>query len=238
MVSVTTRERVVDFRQAQREWESIAPMFQEIRLRTDLRGMTVVDAGTGEGRLAFFLAPHVGRVVAVDMDENALWKARQYASFKGLRNIDFILADMEKEPFHTIWDGPTDAIVSSFYMSEALLWRASAALPVGAPFLFCCHHSDHWRETGEPAQHALSEAEIQDLLAEDFFDIESLGIERHLVQFSSIGDAELFVGGRMLQKWIEDGRWDNVRDRFERGQKQLTLSYLVGKARRGVGSHW
>lgn len=201
MVSVTTRERVVDFRQAQREWEQVTPMFQEILLRTDLRGRTVVDAGTGEGRLAFFLAPHVGHVIAVDVDENALWKARQYASFKGFRNIDFVLADMEKEAFYTIWDGPTDAIVSNFYMTEALLWRASVALPVGAPFLFCCHHTDHWRETGESSSHAMNEDEVQDLLVEDFFDLEFLGIEKHLVQFATIGiwnfssEAGLFRNG-------------------------------------------
>ncbi len=238
MVSLTTSERVVDFRQAQREWELLTPMFRDILLRTDLRGRTVVDAGTGQGRVAFFLAPNVGRVVAIDVDENALWKARQYAAMKGIKNIDFLLADLEKEPLHRIWDGPVDGIVSNFFMSEALLWRVSSALPVGGIFAFCCHHKDHWRETGEPSHHSFAEDELEDLLGEDFLEPEFMGVEQHVINFNSIDEVELFIGGRTLQSWAEDGRWDVLRDRFQRGHKQLTLSYLVGKARRGPGSHW
>ncbi len=237
MVSLVTSERVVNFRQAQREWELVTPMFKDILLRTDLRGRTVIDAGSGEGRLAFFLAPNVGRVVAIDYDEKALWKARQYADLKGIRNVDFVLADIEKEAFHTIWDGAVDAIVASFYMSEALLWRASSVLPVGAPFMFCCHHEDHWLETSQPSRHTYGEEDIRDLLMEDFFDLEFIGNEKHVVQFVSIDDVELFIGGRLLRKWIESGAWDNVVDSFRRGKRQLTLSYLVGKAKRGPGSH-
>ena len=237
MVSVATRERAVDVRQAQREWELLTPMFREILLRTDLRGKTVVDAGTGQGRLAFFLAPNVGKVIAIDIDESALWKAREYAALKGIRNVEFILADLEREPLHRIWDDAIDAVVSNFYMTEALVWRVSSALPVGAPFLFCCHHKYHWRETGEPSGHSLSEEEVEDLLRENFFEPEFVGVEMHVVQFSSIDEAELFVGGRTLQRWVEDGRWDVLKESFQRGQKQLTLSYLVGKARRGPGSH-
>ncbi len=237
MVSMVTSERVVGFRQAQREWELVTPMFKDILLRTDLRGRTVIDAGSGEGRLAFFIAPNVGRVVAIDYDEKALWKARQYADMKGIRNVDFVLADIEKEAFHTIWDGPVDAIVASFYMSEALLWRASSVLPVGTPFMFCCHHEDHWLETGQPSRHTYSEEDIRDLLMEDFFDLEFIGNEKHVVQFVSIEEVELFIGGRLLKKWVERGAWDNVVESFRRGKRQLTLSYLVGKARRGPGSH-
>jgi SAM-dependent methyltransferase len=238
MVSVTTNERSVDFRQAQREWELLTPMFKDILLRTDLRRSTVVDAGTGQGRLAFFLAPHVGRVVAIDVDENALWQARQYAAFKNIRNIDFLLANLEDEPFRNIYDGPVDAVVSSFYMSEAFLWRITAAMPVGSVLVFCCHHSDHWRETGIQSSHAYAEEDLEDLLREDFFEPEFLGVEQHVIQFNSMDEVELFLGGRKLREWMEDGRWDALKDRFQRGEKQLTLSYLVGKARRGPGSHW
>ncbi len=238
MVSVTTNERLVDFRQAQREWELLTPMFRDMLLRTDLRRRTVVDAGTGQGRLAFFLAPHVGRVVAIDVDDTALWKARQYAAFKGIGNVDFLLADLEAEPFRKIYDGPIDAIVSSFYMSEAFLWRATAAMPVGSLLMFCCHHADHWKETGMQARHAYTVEELEDLLREDFFEPEVLGVEQHVIRFGSMNEVEMFLGGRKLQEWMEDGRWDAMKGRFDRGDTQLTLSYLVGKARRGPGSHW
>ena len=238
MPNLAATERHVDFRQAQREWEMLTQMFRDILLRTDLRGKTVVDAGTGQGRLAFFLAPHVARVVAIDVDENALWMARQYAAIKRISNVDFLLADLESEPFRKIWDGPVDAVVSNFYMSEAMLWRVSGAMPVGSVLVFCCHHTDHWKETGEPSEFSFGESDMEDLLREDFFEPEYLGVEQHIVRFNSIEEAELFVGARRLQKWSEEGRWDTLRDAFRRGNKQLTLSYLVGKARRGPGSHW
>jgi len=238
MVSVTARERIIDYRQAQREWNLVSPMFREILLRTDLRGKTVIDAGAGEGRLAFFLAPHVKRVVAVDVDENVLWKARQYAAIKGINNVEFLLADLEKESIHRVWDGPIDSIVSNFYMSEVLLWRASAALRVGGYFLFCCHHTDHWKETGRPTRRSFGEDEIEDLLREDFFEPEFIGVEKQIVQFPSLNEVEHFVGGRMLRRWVEDGGWDELKRRFNQGYKTLTLSYLIGKSKRGHGSHW
>ena len=238
MPEIPKSERFVDIRQAQREWELLTPMFRELLLRTDLRGKTVIDAGTGQGRLAFFLAPHVGRVVAIDIDDNALWMARQYAAIKGVKNVDFLLADLEIEPFRKVWDGPIDAVVSNFYMSEAMLWRVSNAMPVGTYLIFCCHHTDHWKETGEPAQFSYSEDDMEDLLRDDFFDIEYLGVEQHVVRLASIEEAELFIGSRRLQRWTEDGRWDTFKGNFRRGENQLTLSYLVGKARRGPGSHW
>ncbi len=238
MADLARNERYVDFRQAQSEWELLTPMFREMLLRTDLRGRTVVDAGTGQGRLAFFLAPHVGRVVAIDIDDNSLWMARQYAAIKGINNVDFLLADLETEPFRKIWDGPVDAVVSNFYMSEAMLWRISNAMPVGSYLIFCCHHTEHWKETGDPSQFSFSEEDIEDLLRENYFEPEHLGVEQHVVRFNTMDEAELFIGARRLQRWSEEGRWDTFRNNFRRGETQLTMSYLVGKARRGPGSHW
>ena len=45
-------------------------------------------------------------------------------------------------------------------------------------------------------------------------------------------EAELFLRDSVVRRWVEDGRWEELSDSFARGEKHLTLSYLIVKARK------
>jgi FkbM family methyltransferase len=53
---------------------------------------TVVDLGAGTGRLALAAAPHVGRVVAVDVSPAMLARLREQAAKAGLANVECVQA--------------------------------------------------------------------------------------------------------------------------------------------------
>lgn len=53
---------------------------------------TVVDLGAGTGRLALAAAPHVGRVVAVDVSPAMLARLREQAATAGLANVECVQA--------------------------------------------------------------------------------------------------------------------------------------------------
>lgn len=77
------------------------------RLAPDSKVLAVAD---GEGRNSVFLAQHGHQVVATDISERALDKARQLAQRRGVQ-IDFRMADL------TTWDWPDekfDAVVAIF----------------------------------------------------------------------------------------------------------------------------
>lgn len=57
------------------------------------RGKTVVDIGTGVGRLAFDAARVARHVVGVDPYEDAIRSAREQARREGLRNLEFRVGD-------------------------------------------------------------------------------------------------------------------------------------------------
>lgn len=57
------------------------------------KGRDVLDIGTGNGRLAFDVAPHARRVVGVDPSEGGIRVARETAERRGLRNIEFRVGD-------------------------------------------------------------------------------------------------------------------------------------------------
>jgi SAM-dependent methyltransferase len=231
-LGVVVHERVRHAEEARREYGDIVAMFREQLLRESWRGRTVLDAGTGEGRLAFFLAPRAARVVGVDIDRRRIQRAREYASLKRITNVEFHVGDVERTPYHVFSPYPLDAVVANFCMSDAVVHRAARALDVGGTLAFCAHHSDHWRETGEGSGYAFSEIAMMDLLTETRFQIAFMGVERHVVLFDGLADAARFVGERRVARWVADGRWHGLRQSFAAGERHLTLSYLVVKARR------
>src|SRR6266446_4761790 len=68
----------------------ISPVFLKLLADEPLEGRTVLDVGTGRGRLALTLAPRCGRVVGIDRDETALADARRAAAVgqRGLVAVD------------------------------------------------------------------------------------------------------------------------------------------------------
>ena len=61
------------------------------------KGMHILDIGCGRGDVSFLIADMVGiegSVLGLDLDDNALEVARERASEKMLKNVDFIKSDL------------------------------------------------------------------------------------------------------------------------------------------------
>src|SRR2546426_981153 len=103
----------------------ISPVFLKLLADEPLEGRTVLDVGTGRGRLALTLAPRCGRVVGIDRDETALADARRAAAVAGLTNVEFVAVDAEAGEYAAF---EPDAVVAHLCMSSAIAERAGRAL--------------------------------------------------------------------------------------------------------------
>lgn len=82
-----------------------------------LQGKLVFDLYSGTGTIAQMLAPVAGRVIGVEIVEEAVEVARQNAALNGLENCEFIAGDVlkvldeiEEKPDYIILDPPRDGI--------------------------------------------------------------------------------------------------------------------------------
>ena len=206
----------------------ISAAFLKLLADERLAGRTVLDVGTGRGRLALALAPRCGRVVGIDRDESALAVARQAAASAGLRNVEFVDVDAEGGEYEGF---APDAIVAHLCMSTPIAERAGRALTRGAPFAFVAFHADQWRETGRRSRFAWSEDEAASILAAAGFSIEHLSVEREVQEFAGVEQALAAAIG-LEEKWRADGRWFRYIKFLEDGGRTLTRAHLHVKARK------
>src|SRR5256714_14863609 len=182
---------------------AISPAFLKLLADEDLAGRTVLDVGTGRGRLALALAPRAGRVVGIDRDEVSLTDARREAAAAGLTNVEFLGLDAEADEYVGLGPG---AGVAHLCMSSAIAERAGRALTRGAPFAFVAFHADQWRETGRRSRFAWNEEEARVALEGAGFCVEHLSVERDVQAFGSVEEALAPAIG-LEEKWRADGRW-------------------------------
>ena len=62
-------------------------------------GDLALDVATGTGNTAFALAPHVRRVVALDVTREMLLEGRRLAAERGIGNVDWVIGDAMRLPF-------------------------------------------------------------------------------------------------------------------------------------------
>src|SRR2546425_11405062 len=170
----------------------VSPAFLKLLADEPLEGRTVLDVGTGRGRLALTLAPRCGRVVGIDRDETALADARRAAAVAGLTNVEFVAVDAEAGEYAAF---EPDTVVAHLCMSSAIAERAGRALARGAPFAFVAFHADQWKETGRRSRSAWSEDEARAALEGAGFAIEHLSVERDVQAFGSVEEALAATGG-------------------------------------------
>ncbi|HOO28424.1 MAG TPA: 23S rRNA (uracil(1939)-C(5))-methyltransferase RlmD [Lachnospiraceae bacterium] len=83
----------------------------------DLQGAVVYDLYSGTGTIAQLLAPAAGKVIGVEIVEEAVEAARENAVLNGLHNCEFIAGDVlqvldeiEKKPDFIVLDPPRDGV--------------------------------------------------------------------------------------------------------------------------------
>jgi len=72
----------------------------EIDLLKEIQGKTVLDIGAGSGgKTTFYALNGAKRLTGIDTEERFIMQARDFASSKNARDIDFIVANAEVMPF-------------------------------------------------------------------------------------------------------------------------------------------
>jgi SAM-dependent methyltransferase len=206
----------------------VSATFWSLVTAEPLAGLTVLDVGTGTGRVALGLAPLARRVVAVDRDAGAIDEARRRAAAAGLAGVECVVGDVETTEYAAF---APDLITAHLCMSDAIVERAARALTAGRVLAFVAFHTDQWRETGRPSRFAYDEARARRVLGAAGFAIEHLEIEQKVQKFASVEQALAAAIG-LAERWKSDGRWFHYVRFLEEGGRTLTRSHLIVKARR------
>ncbi len=143
------------------------------------KGDLVLDVATGTGNTAFALAPHVRRVIGVDLTREMLVEARRIAAEKNIHNVDWVIGDAEHLPFQ---DDSFDlytvrAAPHHFADVDAFLFEAFRVLKAGrdAAFVDCAPPL--------PARDVLHEVEVR----RDPSHIQSLTVEEWVAKLGRAG---------------------------------------------------
>jgi SAM-dependent methyltransferase len=208
--------------------EGLSPTFLELLRAEPLKELTMLDVGTGTGRLALALGPLCRAIVGVDRDARAIDEARKRAAAAGLANVRFVVGDVEVEEYAPF---KPEMVVAHLCVSDAIAERAGRVLRPGGVFAFVAFHTDQWKETGRPSRFAYGEAGAKRLLRRCGFAIEHLEVEREVTTFESVEQA-LAAAVALREQWKADGRWFRYVKFLEEGGRSLTRARLVVKARK------
>ncbi len=213
---------------AEAKTRGISPTFLGLLGAEPLAGLTVLDVGTGWGRLALELAPRCRRIVGIDREPSLIEDARRRAAAAGIANAEFVVADAEAGEYQAFTPG---MVVAHLCMSDAIVERAGRALAPGRVFGFVAFEAEQWRETGRRSRFAYDESRARAVLDTNGFAVEHLEVDRESQRYDSLEAALAAVVG-LEEKWRSDGRWFRYIKYLEEGGRMLTRSHLIVKARR------
>ena len=211
--------------------EGVSATYWRLLIGEPLRDATVLDVGTGQGRIALALGPSCRRVVGVDRDADAIEAARRRAGEAGVHNVEFVVADADAVEYAPLVDAPPALVTAHLFMSDALVERSARVLAPGGALAIVGFHVDQWRETGRPSRFAYDEERMRRVLGAHGFTVEHLEVERDVQTFGSVEEALAAAIG-LEERWKSDGRWFRYIKFLEDGGRTLTRSHLIVKARR------
>lgn len=197
--------------------------------------MCLLDVGCGSGRLALNIAPFALTVVGLDRDREALERGRQRARKLSLTNVHFIAADVEARPYSDILGNTKiDMVTANLCMSNAIMERAHAILPVGGRLMFTALHTSQWQEAGHRSRFAYSSSDIYQALSNTGWCCEAIERHSHVLHFQTVTDLERYFAGHSLRThWHQTGRWEHLVRHIANGGERLTIhSHLIVKARK------
>jgi len=209
----------------------VSPAFWKLVLQDPLAGATVLDVGTGSGRIALALAPHCGRVVGIERESDLVEEATRRAGALGIANASFVVADADRTDYAPLVPEPPALVTAHLFMSDALVERAARVLRPGGALAILSFHVDQWRETGRPSRFAYDEERMRRVLETHGLAVEHLEVERDVRTFGSLEQALAAAIG-LQERWKTDGRWVRYIKFLEQGGRTLTRSHLIVGARR------
>jgi ubiquinone/menaquinone biosynthesis C-methylase UbiE len=206
----------------------VSPRFMDLFAGELLAGRRLLDVGCGWGRVALALAPECGAVVGLDREPSLIAEARSRAADAGFHHVEFHVADVEAAEY-TAWR--PDLVTAHLCASDAIMERASRAVPPGGFLAMVAFHVDQWQETGKVSRFAYDEARMRTALERAGLAVESLAVEREVQRFGSVEEALAAAVG-LEERWRADGRWFRYIEFLEKGGRTLTRSHLIAKGRR------
>ena len=209
----------------------VSATFWSLLLAESLSAATVLDVGTGSGRLARALAPLCRHVVGVDRDVDVIDEARRRAAAVGLRNTEFLVADADAVEYAALLPERPALVTAHLFLSDPLVARSARVLAPGGALAVVGFHVDQWKETGRASRFAYDEERMRRLLETEGFVVEHCSVEREVQTFGSLEEALAAAIG-LQERWKSDGRWFRYIKFLEEGGRTLTRSHLIVKARR------
>src|SRR3990167_5638276 len=207
--------------------EGPGPAFLALLDAEPLAELTVLDVGTGTGRLARALAPRCRAVVGVDRDARQIGEARARAAAAGLAHARFGAGDVEVEGYAPF---KPDMVAAPLCMSDAIAERAARVLAPGRVFAFVAFHTDQGKETNGPSRFAYGEVGIKRLLKRTGFAVEPLPVEREVRTFETV-EQGLAAAAPLAERWQADGRWPRYTKFLAGGGRPLTRAPPVVQGR-------
>lgn len=204
-------------------------------LDENIQDKLLLDIGCGSGGLTFELAPYAQFIIGVDIAENAIQQAREFAIQEAYSHIKFIQADAERVPYREFLDGNRpNLIVANLCMSDEIIHKSFEALESGSCLIFACFHHDQWIELGTPSRFAYMEEHLVEVLEKTGFRVEVFQIEKEIVKFDNPEQmTDLYKESPLKVKWLKDGRWERWLQYIQQGGRFLTVkSHNIVKARK------
>ncbi len=198
----------------------------ELIFREPIEDFVVLDVGCGQGALTFAIAGRAKHVIGIDISGNAIIEARKHAK----ENTTFHVMDADEADYSSL--GAVDMVVSHLCMSDEIVENSFKALPPGSVLAFACFHSKHLIEGGRQSRFSYSEEEMSYLLVKTGFTVEYLEVETEKVEFKDRVEAMEILGKRTVERWRIDRRLRVFLEYIESRGRHITMSTLVGKARK------
>ena len=229
-----------------REWNSEVyqrvsrPQFgwgQKVLDRVHLRGdETVLDAGCGTGRLAGELLQRLprGRLLAVDLSENMLRAARQELEPRFAGQAWFVVADLQRLPFHQVAHGIFSAAVFHCIKDHECLFRSlhdvlrpggwleaqcgggpnlAALLQRAQALVTAPPLAQFFSGWQSPWEYASPETTAERLHQAGFIEINT-GLERAPVQLSTAKEYREYLANVIFHRHLERISQPELRERF------------------------
>jgi ubiquinone/menaquinone biosynthesis C-methylase UbiE len=205
--------------------------FWKLLVSETLADATVLDVGTGSGRVALAVAPLCKSVVGVDREAEVIDEARRRAEVAGIRNVELVVADADSVDYGSLVPEAPRVVTAHLFLSDQLVEKSARVLVAGGALVMAGFHVDQWKETGRASRFAYDEERMRRLLESNGFVVEHLSVEREVQTFGSVEEA-LAAAVALQEKWKSDGRWFRYIKFLEDGGRTLTRSQLIVKARR------
>lgn len=228
------RDKRIAFRCGLRDrHEELLPEFIRLLKAAAKPTSWCLDVGTGDGRVAFFLAPLVRWVLGVDRIRERIERAREIAAAMEIKNVQFIVADAEALNYSDLSPlGKFNLTASNLCLSDEIIAQASKALSHDGWFVATCFENKHWRETGFSIDSSYSEAELKRVLKANSLEPDNLIVRTKVIEFKSLDQVKHhYLPIRLTDRWQDNERWKNLEKNFRSGVRTLTDSRIVFNAK-------